>query len=213
MFSIYQIKPWFQGLLRPLVIRLHARGVTANQVTLLAWLISMLLGAALLLWGAAHPALFALLPLWMLLRMAMNAIDGMLAREHDQKTPLGAYFNELTDVVADAALYLPFAFLPGVQPWLVAGVVFLAALSEYAGVLGLMVGASRRYDGPFGKSDRAFAFGLLGLLVSLGALSAGWQDGLMALMILALLATCTQRIRHGLAEGAARRTPPRPDKK
>ena len=44
--------------------------------------------------------------------MAFNAIDGMLAREFGQKSRLGAYLNELTDVVSDAALYLPFAWLP-----------------------------------------------------------------------------------------------------
>ena len=31
--------------------------------------------------------------------MALNAIDGMLAREHGQKSTLGAYLNELTDVI------------------------------------------------------------------------------------------------------------------
>lgn len=203
MISIYQIKPWFQGLLRPLVVQLAGRGVTANQVTLLAWAISMLLGLALALFAPACPALLASLPLWMLLRMALNAIDGMLAREHHQKTPLGAYLNELSDVVADAALYLPFACLPGVQPGLVVLVIFLAALSEFTGVLGLIVGASRRYDGPLGKSDRAFAFGLLGLLASLGLLSPGWLNGIMIVLALALLATCMQRTRQGLAEGAS----------
>jgi hypothetical protein len=36
MISIYQLKPAFQGLLRPLVRRLAAVGVTANAVTILA---------------------------------------------------------------------------------------------------------------------------------------------------------------------------------
>ena len=36
MLTIYQLKPAFQGLLRPLVARLAALGVTANAVTLLA---------------------------------------------------------------------------------------------------------------------------------------------------------------------------------
>ena len=43
--------------------------------------------------------------------MALNAIDGMLAREYGQKSRLGAYLNELGDVVSDAALYAPFALL------------------------------------------------------------------------------------------------------
>jgi len=43
----------------------------------------------------------------------------------------------------------------------------MATLSELAGILGPAVGASRRYDGPLGKSDRALVFGALGLWVAL----------------------------------------------
>jgi CDP-diacylglycerol--glycerol-3-phosphate 3-phosphatidyltransferase len=35
--------------------------------------------------------------------MALNAIDGMLAREHDMQSPLGAMLNELGDVLSDVA--------------------------------------------------------------------------------------------------------------
>jgi CDP-diacylglycerol--glycerol-3-phosphate 3-phosphatidyltransferase len=46
----------------------------------------------------------------MVVRMAFNAIDGMIACEFGGKSRLGAYLNELSDVVADAALYLPSRF-------------------------------------------------------------------------------------------------------
>lgn len=198
MPSIYQLKPRFQALLRPGVSRLHQRGVTANQVTLAAALVSVLLGL-LLAWGSQHPWLFALLPLWMLLRMALNAVDGMLAREFGQQSRLGAYLNELCDLVADAALYLPFALLPGVSPLLVVLVVLAALLSEYAGVMGPLAGASRRYDGPMGKSDRAFVFGALGLAVAF-AVPATWVDGVLLVVLLLSLYTLYNRVRHGLAE-------------
>lgn len=201
MPSIYQLKPAFQNLLRPGVERLYARGVTANQVTLAAAIASLLLGALL----ATFPSntwLFALIPVWMLLRMALNAVDGMLAREFGQQSKLGAYLNELCDVIADSALYLPFALLTGVSPLLVIVVVLLAVISEYAGVLGPMVGASRRYDGPMGKSDRAFCFGVLGAGVASGLLAATWINALLALILVLLLYTLYNRIRHGLAETA-----------
>jgi CDP-diacylglycerol--glycerol-3-phosphate 3-phosphatidyltransferase len=201
MPSIYQLKPRFQNLLRPGVQRLNARGVTANQVTLAAAAVSVLLGA-LLAWLPQHTWLFALIPLWMLLRMALNAVDGMLAREFGQQSKLGAYLNELSDVVADSALYLPFALLVGVSPTLVVLVVVLAVISEYAGVLGPMVGASRRYDGPMGKSDRAFCFGVLGAGVASGLLPSSWINGLLAVILLLLLATLVNRVRQGLAEVA-----------
>lgn len=197
--SIYQLKPRFQALLRPSVRRLHERGVTANQVTLAAALMSVLLG--LLLATLAHVAwLFILLPLWMLLRMALNAIDGMLAREFGQQSTLGAYLNELCDVIADTALYLPFALLPGVSPTLVVLVVLSATFSEYAGVMGPLAGASRRYDGPMGKSDRAFAFGVLGTGVAFGLLAGAWINGLLLVILALSLYTLYNRVRQGLAE-------------
>jgi CDP-diacylglycerol---glycerol-3-phosphate 3-phosphatidyltransferase len=192
--SIYQLKPKFQALLRPLTGALHKAGVTANQVTVAACVISVALGALL----AAAPerkALFLLVPLWFLVRMAFNAIDGMLAREFGQASPLGAYLNELTDVISDAALYAPFALLPGSSPWLVGILILLAALSEMTGVMGT---AGRRYDGPMGKSDRAAVFGLLGLLVGLGVSLSGVLDWIWGAMIALLVLTIVNRIRKGM---------------
>src|SRR5258708_29619295 len=100
--------------------------------------------------------------------MALNAIDGVLAREFGQKSNLGAYFNELTDVVSDSFLYLPFAYLPGFDPLWVGAVIVLAVLSEVTGTVAVMTGASPRYDGPMGKSEIAFAFGALALWHRLG---------------------------------------------
>ena len=201
MISIYSLKPRFQNLLRPSVVRLAERGITANQVTLAAAGISLLV-ALLVAWQANHQWVFILIPIWMVLRMALNAIDGMLAREFGQQSKLGAYLNELCDVAADSALYLPFALILGVSPLLVIGVVLLAALVEYAGVLGLMVGATRRYDGPMGKSDRAFVFGLLGLLVALNVFDTRWVAVVLWLVFALLIYTLYNRVRRGLLEAA-----------
>jgi len=206
MPSIYQLKPRFQNLLRPLVQRLHARGVTANQVTLAAAAVSVLLGALVAAF-AGYLWLFALIPLWMFLRMALNAIDGMLAREFAQQSVLGAYLNELCDVIADSALILPFAMLAEVSPLWVVLVTLLAVIVEYAGVMGPLVGAARRYDGPLGKSDRAFVFGVLGAGVATGLLPIDWLDTLFMLIAALLVWTLANRVRQGIAE-AARLQPP-----
>jgi CDP-diacylglycerol--glycerol-3-phosphate 3-phosphatidyltransferase len=200
--SIYRLKPAFQAALRPLVRRLHAAGVTANQVTLGACLLSVTLG----LWLYAAPAprrAFLLVPAWMLARMAANAVDGLLAREHGQKTALGAFLNELTDVASDAALYLPFARVAPFDPFWVAVVVVLSGLSEFAGALGPTVGASRRYDGPIGKSDRAFVFGALGLWVGLGLPLPEWSALLLPLVAAGVAWTTVNRVRRALGEAAA----------
>ena len=201
--SIYELKPRFQALLRPLVARLHSAGVTANQVTLTACVVSVALGLSLFA-GAATPSfsrtLFALIPVWMFLRMAFNAIDGMLAREYRQQSRLGAFLNELTDVVSDAALYLPFALVVPLGAFWVGTVIVLAGLSEFAGALGPTVGASRRYDGPMGKSDRAFVFGALGLYVALGGALPSGAAWLMPLLALLVAWTIVNRIRRALKE-------------
>ncbi|KQP21774.1 CDP-alcohol phosphatidyltransferase family protein [Pseudorhodoferax sp. Leaf267] len=200
--SIYALKPRFQALLRPLVTQLHAMGCTANQVTLAACAVSVALGLWLF-FAAPGPAAFGLVPLWMFLRMAFNAVDGMLAREHGQQSKLGALLNELTDVVSDAALYAPFALVAPFSPFWVGTVVVLAGLSEFAGALGPTIGASRRYDGPMGKSDRAFVFGALGLYVALGWPLAPWAAWLMPLVALLVAWTTLNRMRGALAEASA----------
>ncbi|MBM4208763.1 MAG: CDP-alcohol phosphatidyltransferase family protein [Gammaproteobacteria bacterium] len=98
MASIYDIKPAFQNLLRPITQRLAEKGVTANQVTIATLILSLIVGLALTAAGQ-HKAVFLLVPVVMLVRMALNAIDGMLAREHNMKSPLGAILNELCDVI------------------------------------------------------------------------------------------------------------------
>lgn len=163
----------------------------------------MLISLSLGLWLAiAQPAAkaFLLLPLWLFLRMALNAIDGMLAREHNQKSVLGAYLNELTDVISDAALYLPFALIAPFDAFWVGLVIWLAAVSEMAGALGPMVGASRRYEGPMGKSDRAFVFGALGLWLGLFASLPNWIFWLMPVVAVLMMINIFNRIRAGLSE-------------
>ncbi|MBL8460833.1 MAG: CDP-alcohol phosphatidyltransferase family protein [Zoogloea sp.] len=199
MISIYQLKPRFQALLRPIVGRLAAAGITANQVTLAAMLISLALGLGLFL-NAGNSGAFLLLPLWMFLRMAFNAVDGMLAREFGQQSPLGAYFNELSDVLSDAALYLPFVAVAPFGWGSVGAVIFLSAVSEMAGALGPMVGAPRQYDGPMGKSDRAFLFGALGLWLGLAGSLPDAALWIMPVAALAILLNTLNRIRSGVRQ-------------
>ena len=198
MPSVYQLKPAFQGLLRPIVNWLARIGATANQVTIAALLLSLSAGHVI---ARAHggPSLL-LLPVVLFVRMALNAMDGMLAREHNQKSALGAILNELGDAVADVGLYLPLAVVPGFDPWLVVGAVILSILTEMTGVIGVQIGASRRYDGPLGKSDRAFFFGSMGLLLGLRVPLERAIPYLLFAMILLSVLTILNRARHALLE-------------
>lgn len=199
MASIYALKPGFQKLLRPSVRRLAEKGVAANQVTIAAMLLSLLGGFILLLF-APRPRILLILPVLLLLRMALNAIDGMLAREHAQASRLGAILNELGDVVSDAALYLPLALFLAAPAWLMTLIVIAAIIGEMTGVVAIQIGASRRYDGPFGKSDRAAVFGLLAFLIACGLPQRGWITPVLALFLVLAIATVIVRARRALAE-------------
>jgi CDP-diacylglycerol--glycerol-3-phosphate 3-phosphatidyltransferase len=200
--SIYDLKPRFQALLRPVCAWLASKGVSPNQITLLALLLSLASGAWMLK-APGSPWPYLWLPVALFLRMALNAIDGMLAREHDQKSPAGALLNEMGDVLSDLFLYLPFAATPGFPPEAVVAIGILSVLTETAGLAALLIGASRNYRGPMGKSDRAVVFGLLAFLIGIGVPVRRWVDIVLVLMTLLLILTVWNRCRSALRERAA----------
>jgi CDP-diacylglycerol--glycerol-3-phosphate 3-phosphatidyltransferase len=167
---------------------------------------SILWGLLLGLNGAERWPLVGI-PVVLFVRMALNAIDGMLAREHNMKTPQGAILNELGDVVSDTALYLPFAFVPGISLWPVVVVVLLSIMSEMTGVVAVQIGAKRRYDGPMGKSDRAFVFGFLAFLLSVGVPVSSWVTLLLWGVVGLLVVTIMNRARRALGEVLVLNTP------
>ena len=198
MPSIYDLKPKFQSLLRPITNGLASAGVTANMVTVAAMVLSFATGAAILYFRELR--ILWLLPLVLFVRMALNAIDGMLAREHNQKTSRGAILNELGDVLSDAALYLPLAMIPPFDSRLIVLIIICAILTEMTGVVGVQIGASRRYDGPMGKSDRAFIFGASGLLLALQVPILPVITPVLWVVLILLLLTILNRSRAALRE-------------
>lgn len=207
MPTLYDIKPAFQARLRPVTTRLATTGVTANQVTVAAAVLSVAAGAAIALWPTTR-AVFWLLPVVLFARMALNAIDGMLAREHGQASTLGMFLNEICDVISDLTLILPFAF---VAPFSVCGVVgfaLAAMLAEFAGVLGVAAHAGhpagRRYDGPLGKSDRAAALAIIATVVALGINLPGWAGWIFPVLAALSVVTLVNRVRAALTAANAK---------
>ena len=199
MATIYDLKPIFQALLRPAAFALASRGITANQLTAAALALSACGGLVVTLWPR-QPFPLLLLPALLLVRMALNALDGMLAREFHQASRLGALLNELGDVLADGLLYLPLGLVSGVPPLLLALVVVLGVIGEMAGVVAVQIGGQRRYEGPLGKSDRAFAFGALALLLGLGLPAGVWTSVVLSVMAVLALLTIGNRARLALAQ-------------
>ena len=165
--TTYDLKPAFQRLLMPLLTRLRNAGVTPNALTWMAILLSGGLGYAFVL-GLANRYWFFAVVGGLLARMALNALDGMMARNFNLTSKGGAVLNELGDVVSDALVMWPLALVPGVHMGWLAALLWLAAVNEYAGVLGASVSGERRYEGPMGKSDRTLVWGIFCLLLGAG---------------------------------------------
>ncbi len=199
MASIYQLKPAFQSLLRPIMKSLVRIGMSANQVTIAACICSLAM-AAYLCYDITNPVAWFCLPAWLFIRMALNAIDGMMARECNMKSPLGAVLNELGDVVADTALFVPFLLLTGIDQIYVLLFIILAIFTEMAGLITIQIGASRRYDGPMGKSDRAFCIGLMALFIACDYVRLDVLNYAFLGMSLLCILCIVNRVRSGLKE-------------
>ncbi|MFM6945573.1 MAG: CDP-alcohol phosphatidyltransferase family protein [Flavobacteriales bacterium] len=163
MISVYQIKPYFQALLKPLMVGLHKIGWTPNLLTLLGILLSFGLGAGMYLYHHAS-WMYLILPIGLFIRMMLNALDGMMAKTYQLETKIGAYLNEMGDIVSDTAIFYPmYLFFEMKQEWVLL-FILLSIINEITGILGFALIKERRYDGPMGKSDRALVIGLLSLL-------------------------------------------------
>jgi phosphatidylglycerophosphate synthase len=174
-------------------------GVTPNAVTLAA-IVGSIAAGIVVSFSYRQSGLLLLLPIWLFIRMALNAIDGMMARELNLSSHLGAILNELGDAVSDLGLYLPLTFIYEPARWPVIAFSMGAVLTEFSGVLGRALGASRRYDGPMGKSDRAFVVGALGLATFIFPdLIKAWP-WIFSVAALLTVVTCINRLARALKE-------------
>lgn len=197
MISIYRIKPAFQKLLLPVLRALHRMGVTANQITTASILLSLLIGIAF--WfGEYNSLLFLALPIGLFLRMALNALDGMMARHYDQGSKKGEVLNETGDIVSDLFVFFPLLLYEKEAIFMLVAFISLSILNEFVGLLAKVVSGERRYDGPMGKSDRAFVLGVYGILAFLGLGFGAYSPWILGLVNLLLLLSTGIRIHHSI---------------
>ncbi len=197
MISVYKIKPKFQQLLMPILKGLHKIGISANQITISSILLSLIIGVSFWFAGS-NKYLFLALPIGLFMRMALNALDGMMARTYNQQTKKGEILNEIGDVISDLFIFFPLLIFEKDNLYLIVAFLCLSIVNEFAGILGKVVSNNRQYDGPMGKSDRALVIGLYGLL-SFFSIGLGNYSSLIfsGIIILILISTIT-RIKKAL---------------
>ncbi|MBN3860504.1 CDP-alcohol phosphatidyltransferase family protein [Neisseriaceae bacterium PsAf] len=194
--SVYDLKPKFQQILVPYADFLHRKNITANQVTATAGIISILIGLTVLLSDNLY--FFLLLPIWFFLRMALNAIDGMIATKYNQQTSLGIILNELCDVVSDTFMYLPFLLISPFSFQWIAIIIWLAMLTEFIAILGKINTGERQNQGPMGKSDRALLFSVIAIIIVVFQGLPDFFIYIIYLIIFLLLITLYNRFKRSI---------------
>jgi CDP-diacylglycerol--glycerol-3-phosphate 3-phosphatidyltransferase len=160
MISTYKIKPKFQQMLMPLLKMLRNMGVSPNALTLMAVLLSFVIGY--LFWSSAeHHSYFLFVAIGLLLRMMLNALDGMMARIYNLQSKLGEILNEVGDIVSDIVIFFPLIVFENLDVKLSIAFISLSIVNEFCGIMAKVVSGDRRYDGPMGKSDRALLIGVI----------------------------------------------------
>lgn len=159
MKGLYALKPWFTGLLTPILDVAVARRLSPDLFT----------AAGVAAAGAAGLAValgcWPLAALFLVLRLAGANLDGAVARARGVSRPWGFVLNEIGDRTADVLTFAGLAVFaarqhgPGFQ-WLswpviqVLAAALAATLPTFASLAAAAAGATRRNGGPLGKTER-----------------------------------------------------------
>ncbi len=157
--AVYSVKPAFQRSLRLAEDALVARGVHPDVITFSALSISVARGAAFVLAGR-YPWLLLAAPAVALLRTALNALDGLVAKRTGKARPWGEVLNEFSDRLADVALLGGLALSGLASGYLAVAAIVAVLLGSYLGTLSKAAGAPHQYGGVLGKADRMILLSL-----------------------------------------------------
>ena len=197
MISIYNIKPKFQKLLQPVLKWLYNANVSANQITISSIILSLLIGISF--WNADnYQILFLVLPVGLLIRMALNALDGMMARQYNQQTKQGELLNEVGDIISDLFIFFPLLKFENKHVYIIVVFLTLSIINEFTGVMGKIVGNERRYEGPMGKSDRALIISIYGIVSFFWSSILDYSNWLFLIVIGLLIVSTATRLKKAI---------------
>jgi len=212
MAGIYVIKPAFQRSLGGIERWLVARRVHPDWLTGAALVLSVGGGVCLYL-APQHLWLLALVPVVAVVRTALNALDGLVAKSTGLARPWGDVLNELSDRFADVALLGGLALAAPTSLLLGAGAITMMLLSSYLAILSKAAGGRRQYMGPMGKADRMIVL-ILGSILGF-FLPLDWvYNGMLWVVLVGCLVTLIRRTQatyadlERLAPGHGRRSGP-----
>ena len=200
MISVYKLKPKFQKLLQPLLLLLKRMGVSPNHITVFTIVFSIIIGYILFL-GIQDRFWFLIVAVGLFLRMMLNALDGMMAKQFNLQSKLGEILNEIGDVISDIAIYLPFIYFESIKSEYVIIFIFLSIINEFCGVLAKLISGTRRYDGPMGKSDRAFLVGVICIIIYFTDSILIYLDYVFIISIFLMLMSSYLRLTKSLKNG------------
>tara|TARA_Y100000746_G_scaffold8386_1_gene7499 strand:- start:1335 stop:1937 length:603 start_codon:yes stop_codon:yes gene_type:complete len=200
MISVYKLKPKFQKLLQPLLLLLKRMGVSPNHITVFTIIFSIIIGYILFL-GIQDRFWFLIVSVGLLLRMMLNALDGMMAKQFNLQSKLGEILNEIGDVISDIAIYFPFIYFESIKSEYVIIFIFLSIINEFCGVLAKLISGTRRYDGPMGKSDRAFLVGVICIIIYFTDSILIYLDYVFIISIFLMLMSSYLRLTKSLKNG------------
>lgn len=158
-----------KGNFQKVVRWLAGSWMSANQATLfgIGFVLLTSLSFFIGLNNNNHRWFLLLIPVFLTFRMAMNALDGMLAREYGTGTVSGELFNEALDILGDTICYGSLFFIPNPPHLSLTLFLLLSWMAEYVGVMGKgFPGGVRRHETYLGgKPDRAVWMGGMSILL------------------------------------------------
>jgi phosphatidylglycerophosphate synthase len=185
--------PFFQKL----AARLAKAGVTPNAISFFSLIFGALAGVAFAMTpcntGWMLRAHFVAAAVFIQLRLVCNLIDGMVAVEHQQRSPVGELWNEVPDRFSDVATIIGAGYALGGNPMLGFIGAILALLTAYVRALGASVGAGQVFAGIGAKPQRMFLLTVTALTAAVLLQPSTVTIGL-ALVCLAAASTVVQRL-------------------
>ena len=192
--DLYRSKATVSRRLEPVIDQLARRGVNPDTLTLAAVPVGLLAGGCLLL-SPAEPVVLLAVPVLAAARLALNLLDGAVARRTGRIHPRGELYNELGDRLADIAFLAPVAFLPGADRTTVLLGVTGAVFASFAGVVPRAAGSERIYRGVLSKPGRMAL--LAGCAVAVWIVGPEAWGPFGPLLLLGTVLTAVERIVVG----------------